>query len=530
MTILLFQPQSVIFAFAPASGTRNLTFGQFDPALGTLTSVIISLSASLGGTDQVENLQVTPAQVSGSMRGTILLLGPSGGFLETVSPTATQSAIVAAYDGTIDAAGASGAVLNLQSSPLVATSTLNVAGGYLGAFIGTGGVNLPVEAVALNSAVTGGGNLYSQIHVTDAGTVTLQYAYIPPVVVTGNSGGFSGGTFLSSGTNTFTGSTVGSQPTRLLGAIIATTDVQAAIIADQTTNWTKSVSFTKFDPSLGKLDNVVITVIGDVTTSMTVANLGLAGNFSGSIVASINLASYANLGLVSASPVVTFAGSLAAMGGVGSSLVRQVGTSARVTQSIYQDSDLAVFTGPGTIDLTASANATGAVSGLSDFSATLAALAGAEIDISYIYEPGVLNPVRSQPAAAQSQTAACFAFGTRILTDQGERAIETITVGDRVITHRGDSVEVVWCGRRTVVPSRHPEPGALHPVRITAGAFGSGIPRRDFLVSPDHAIFVDGVLIPAACLINGVSIFQHPAARITWHHIELIPTRIIVDP
>jgi len=39
------------------------------------------------------------------------------------------------------------------------------------------------------------------------------------------------------------------------------------------------------------------------------------------------------------------------------------------------------------------------------------------------------------------------------------------------------------------------------PVRVVAGAFGEGRPRRDLLLSPDHAVFVDHVLIPAKHLI-----------------------------
>ena len=125
-------------------------------------------------------------------------------------------------------------------------------------------------------------------------------------------------------------------------------------------------------------------------------------------------------------------------------------------------------------------------------------------------------------------SAACFAAGTGILTDKGERAIETIAVGDRVITHRGDSVEVIWCGQRAVVPSHHPVPNDLHPLRIAAHAFAPGAPSRDLLVSPDHAIFADGVLIPASSLINDRTITLQAVGRIVWHHIELTAHDIVM--
>jgi len=37
---------------------------------------------------------------------------------------------------------------------------------------------------------------------------------------------------------------------------------------------------------------------------------------------------------------------------------------------------------------------------------------------------------------------------------------------------------------------------------VTAGAFGAGRPHRDLRLSPEHAVFVDGVLIPVHLLVN----------------------------
>jgi hypothetical protein len=68
---------------------------------------------------------------------------------------------------------------------------------------------------------------------------------------------------------------------------------------------------------------------------------------------------------------------------------------------------------------------------------------------------------------------------------------------------------------------RHPEPAKVWPVRIAAGAFAEGQPLRDLLLSPDHAVFVGGVLIPVKYLINGRSIAQIPVERITYYHVEL---------
>ena len=119
----------------------------------------------------------------------------------------------------------------------------------------------------------------------------------------------------------------------------------------------------------------------------------------------------------------------------------------------------------------------------------------------------------------------CFAAGTRILTDQGEVAVETLAEGDQVITlETGGRVPrpVRWLGRRRVNLASHPNPESAAPVRVRAGAFAPSMPTRDLLVSPDHAIFVDGKLIAARQLVNGGSIVQELAhAEIEYFHVEL---------
>jgi len=47
------------------------------------------------------------------------------------------------------------------------------------------------------------------------------------------------------------------------------------------------------------------------------------------------------------------------------------------------------------------------------------------------------------------------------------------------------------------------------------------MPSRDLYVSPCHAIFAEGVLIPAADLVNTTTITQQPRPHITYWHIEL---------
>lgn len=115
----------------------------------------------------------------------------------------------------------------------------------------------------------------------------------------------------------------------------------------------------------------------------------------------------------------------------------------------------------------------------------------------------------------------CYRSGTRILTDGGECAVEDLAPGDRIATVSGRLVPVTWIGHRRIDCRRHPDPRRVWPVRVRADAFAAGQPRRDLFLSPDHAVFVDGLLIPIKHLINGATIAQVPVDTVTYHHVEL---------
>ena len=106
----------------------------------------------------------------------------------------------------------------------------------------------------------------------------------------------------------------------------------------------------------------------------------------------------------------------------------------------------------------------------------------------------------------------CFATGTTILTPDGERAIETLKPGDRVVTHDGRSTPVIWVARQSTVNPRNLSVGRS-PVRIDAGAFGPNLPNRTLTVTGDHALLFDDMLINAGTLINGTSIRLLPFSK-----------------
>lgn len=85
---------------------------------------------------------------------------------------------------------------------------------------------------------------------------------------------------------------------------------------------------------------------------------------------------------------------------------------------------------------------------------------------------------------------ACFTPGTLIATRKGERRVEDLQVGDRVITRDNGLQEIRWIGQHALTARDQQKATDLSPVLIEAGALGEGLPERDFLVSPEHKILV----------------------------------------
>lgn len=85
----------------------------------------------------------------------------------------------------------------------------------------------------------------------------------------------------------------------------------------------------------------------------------------------------------------------------------------------------------------------------------------------------------------------CFAPGTVIATPKGERAVEDLRAGDRVITRDNGLQEIRWIGRRDLAGAELLQAPHLKPVLIRAGALGRGLPERDLLVSPNHRVLLN---------------------------------------
>ena len=133
-----------------------------------------------------------------------------------------------------------------------------------------------------------------------------------------------------------------------------------------------------------------------------------------------------------------------------------------------------------------------------------------------------LGGAGENPTTTIDISAACYCRGTRILTSYGERPIETLAIGDIVITEGGAAEPIRWIGRRTFAGRFLAGRKHLMPILFRAGSLGGGLPRRDLRVSPNHAMLLDGLLAPAIALANHTTIMQDRDCRqVDYIHLEL---------
>jgi hypothetical protein len=84
----------------------------------------------------------------------------------------------------------------------------------------------------------------------------------------------------------------------------------------------------------------------------------------------------------------------------------------------------------------------------------------------------------------------CFTPGTLIATPHGERLVEDLSVGDRVITRDNGIQEIRWTGRRDLTGFDLARKPHFKPILIQQGALGNNLPEHDMLVSPNHRVLV----------------------------------------
>ncbi len=128
---------------------------------------------------------------------------------------------------------------------------------------------------------------------------------------------------------------------------------------------------------------------------------------------------------------------------------------------------------------------------------------------------------------------ACTSFtrGTRITLASGlQKPIETLNVGDRVLSRDDGIQQIRWVGHSTARAV-----GEFAPIRIMAGTLNND---HDLIVSPDHRLFIyqredtlgagrNEVLVRARHLVNGETIVQQEGGFVEYYQLLFDSHQII---
>lgn len=467
-------------------------------------------------------------------------LWQTNGAAAVTAPGVSDTATVSLASGTISATGFSFGTVNFNDSAATLTwlpdsgaslATLN------GVFTLTAG-NIGLGADTSNFASAGLYNINGSGTLVDNGVVVLDQSA------------------LGAGAS---GQTIAVAPALLIGGHFTAANATAVTLQGSVTvnaGGTLDIEGDGFSTPISTLytvSNLGSLVVGNVATVDIVTSLNASG---GILVTGLNSTLQFNTGMA-----LTDTGTITLAQGATLSATTLIAPTAVVafadnqanqvtvsTSNIYPAINIKVagFTAGDLFDFTnlvygtaTSLTVSGTTATLSNGANTIGtlsfdSLAGISLhaasDMSYALLGGTASGIQITATAS----AACFAPGTRIETPDGAVPIERITPGALVITASGQARQVIWTGRRHLVIDSTAMPENLLPVRIRAHAFGPDLPRRDLVVSPDHALHFaaagqpNGVLIPARHLIDGIAIVQEPATEVTWHHLELATHDVIL--
>lgn len=497
-----------ITAGASASFVRGGTAVAADPAAsvaapdsnGTIASATIAITANR---DNADTLFFSNANgITGSFDSNAGILTLSGlsttqayqAAIESVifstgnaAATGTRTLTYTVSDGTATSASAASTLLVSQPTP-------SIAGTVAAQPVSDIATATPFSAVTI--ADSNGQQDSATITLTAGGAAT-------------DADGLLSGTGLThtgAGLYTLASATPASLTTALEGLVFTPTAHQVAPGSTMTTNFALAVADTGGGSAADSTTSVVATAATDTPTitgtaaGQTTTDLGAVQPFSGVTIADPDFG---------VTPTVT--------------ITLRSGGSATDADGALSGTGLSK-TGVGTYTLTDTpATLTSELRALSFAPTHDQVAAGQSVDTEF----DVLAAVGAFSASDSSTTVnatdvACFCPGTLILTDRGDIPVEALGIGDVVVTASGAHRRIKWVGRRSYLRRFAARNPAVAPVRLRAGSLGGGLPRRDLLVSPKHAMFLDGALVPAEELVNGVTIVaERTRGDVHYVHIEL---------
>jgi len=130
-----------------------------------------------------------------------------------------------------------------------------------------------------------------------------------------------------------------------------------------------------------------------------------------------------------------------------------------------------------------------------------------------------LNTIVDFATGKFNDLVVCFVAGTKIRTPEGEKAIEELQIGDLISTANGAKAVKFAC--QSTRSFNELLATGKNPIRVAAGTFGA---TADLLMSPSHAINLEGSLIESGALIDHASVervTEWNATELTYFNLEL---------
>jgi hypothetical protein len=236
--------------------THALQLQRFDPGMGLLQSVEITVHDTVIGSVKLESTDAMPSTVTTQFSSFLRIVSPDTTVLELPIPMATYQDTLGSFDGTIDFAGTSG-LSHTEISVTHSLVHLVPPTASLAEFMGTEGApgTLTVNVTALGTSSSAGpGNIVSQFKQRAFAVVTVTYG------------------FLGNTPPTFTGCS----PTLMASAGVPFTHQICAMDADSSAPVTLTVSGlpagATLTPSLPAAGNPVCTTLNWTPTSAQVGS------------------------------------------------------------------------------------------------------------------------------------------------------------------------------------------------------------------------------------------------------------------
>ena len=122
-------------------------------------------------------------------------------------------------------------------------------------------------------------------------------------------------------------------------------------------------------------------------------------------------------------------------------------------------------------------------------------------------DEGRNNQHGCEPSGGRPPKCNCVLRGTEILTADGMVPVESLEIGDLVLTESGYLKPIKWIARNSFQKVRGSKwDESVLPIRIARLAIDTDVPARELYLSPWHSVFINKYLIPVQYLVNGDSI------------------------